>query len=343
MTKEELIKELREAAISEEQIALVCEYCNEYPSIFKFPLYNAEDWDEVLADSNKNFEDYKAWYEARIFDRADVLEEIFPIMVPVVKNFIKSQTPLGAEEIMQEAALLTPLTHAIGSSISAPILGILQHDHWRIDFDTILIFGISWVVKDLEALDSFPADDIDDANLLTVFLVASLNIFTLLCTTFEDVMRSRASYCEICNRISNQVEFIKSVCELEESHPDHQRKSIAAAIRKLQQTGNDKEQTFFHKYQWCGIFNVMSEYNLLNDKQAATFCRICNNPKSPAYFLPDDHYTLNNPYVPGKSDDKESTWNQLISHNKNTETKKKNTEKTEKEFILLLKDEGVIE
>ena len=120
----------------------------------------------------------------------------------------------------------------------------------------------------------------------------------------------------------------------------NRNREIAVAIYKLQ-TMADKDFEFKYKYQWIGIYEVMCEHHLLSDDEKSTFCRICNSPDSPNYFLPEDEHKLPNAYVPGESWEKDSTWHQLSSHG-GTPRQRKNIDKTKREFELLLKEHGVI-
>lgn len=120
----------------------------------------------------------------------------------------------------------------------------------------------------------------------------------------------------------------------------NRNREIAAAIWKLQ-TMSDKDFGFRFKYQWIGVYEVMCEQRLLSDDEKSTFCRICNSPDSPDYFLPENEDELPNAYVPGDAADKESTWHQLSSHG-DTPRQRQIIEKTKKEFTLLLKEQGVI-
>lgn len=125
-----------------------------------------------------------------------------------------------------------------------------------------------------------------------------------------------------------------------EELPQNRLDSIAEAIRTLQET-RDKDFEFKYKYQWIGVYEVMCEHQFLPDNEKSTFCRICNSPNSPNYFLPEDEHKLPNAYVPGESWEKDSTWHQLSSHG-STPRQRKIIDKTKREFELLLEEHGVI-
>lgn len=120
----------------------------------------------------------------------------------------------------------------------------------------------------------------------------------------------------------------------------NRNREIALAIRKLQ-TKADKDFCFRYKYQWIGVYEVMCEQHLLPDGEKSTFCRLCNSPENREYFLPEDEDQLPNPYIPGESWDKESTWHQLSSHG-DTPKQRRVIEKTKKEFFNLLREQEVI-
>ena len=125
-----------------------------------------------------------------------------------------------------------------------------------------------------------------------------------------------------------------------EELPQNRLDSIAEAIRTLQET-HGRDIVFKYKYQWIGIYEVMCEHHLLPDNEKSTFCRICNSPDDPNYFLPEDEYELPNAYIPGKSGEKGSTWDHLVAHGKEPR-QRKNIDSTKKEFELLLEEHGVI-
>lgn len=120
----------------------------------------------------------------------------------------------------------------------------------------------------------------------------------------------------------------------------NRNREIALAIRKLQ-TMSDKDFSFRYKYQWIGVYEVMCDQHLLPDGEKSTFCRLCNSPDNREYFLPEDEDQLPNPYIPGESGDKESTWHQLSSHG-DTPKQQRVIEKTKKEFLNLLREQEVI-
>ena len=137
-----------------------------------------------------------------------------------------------------------------------------------------------------------------------------------------------------------ELDQLKDTLEDWEGSPQNRLESIAEAIGTLQET-HGRDIVFKHKYQWIGIYEVMCEHHLLLDNEKSTFCRICNSPDDPNYFLPEDEYELPNAYIPGKSGEKGSTWDHLVAHGKEPR-QRKNIDKTKREFELLLKEHGVI-
>ena len=137
-----------------------------------------------------------------------------------------------------------------------------------------------------------------------------------------------------------ELDQLKDTFEDWEGLPQNRLESIAEAIRTLQET-HGRDIVFKHKYQWIGIYEVMCEHHLLPDNEKSTFCRICNSPDDPNYFLPEDEYELPNAYIPGKSGEKGSTWDHLVAHGKEPR-QRKNIDSTKREFELLLEEYGVI-
>lgn len=137
-----------------------------------------------------------------------------------------------------------------------------------------------------------------------------------------------------------ELDQLKDTVEDWEGSPQNRLESIAEAIRTLQET-HGRDIVFKHKYQWIGIYEVMCEHHLLPDNEKSTFCRKCNSPDDPNYFLPEDEYELPNAYIPGKSGEKGSTWDHLVAHGKEPR-QRKNIDSTKREFELLLEEHGVI-
>lgn len=359
MTKDELVESLTGCELPEDQLALACEVYDKCPNAFvpdreMYISLAVEERDWVAA----HFEDCRE----EVFLRNDV-STYFPATGDVRQALRQQVLHAIMPELDSLHGQFTPEAMIFGYLISywvfcAEDAGCMlegMHEH-TIHTMALLVL---W-----EAFDEEMADVEDE------FLQSSLvYAISLHAARIRDVSTSNEEYTELVTQVYPEYENVHeryvAPCTptmaaldaldakfqaLTDERDALQRrlnrgKDIAAAIRNLQIYG-DKDESFKYQYQWKGVYEVMKEYHLLRDDKVATFCRICNNPDSPEYFLPEDEAELPNHYIGdkgGKSYDRGTTWHQISSRNGNEERKKMMIDKTKKEFSLLLKEHGIIE
>ena len=355
MTKEELVEFLTGCELPEDQLALACEVYDKCPNAFVpdremyIPLA-VEERDWVAA----HFEDCRE----EVFLRNDV-STYFPATGDVRQALRQQVLHAIMPEFDSLHGQFTPEAMIFGYLISywvfcAEDAGCMlegMHEH-TIHMMALLVL---W-----EAFDEEMAD-VDDEFIQSSLVYA----ISLHAARIRGVSTSNEEYTELVTQVYPEYENVHeryvAPCTptmaaldalddkfqaLTDERDALQRRlnrnrEIAVAIWKLQ-TMADKDFKFRYKYQWIGIYEVMCEHHLLSDEEKSTFCRICNSPDSPDYFLPDNEHELPNPYVPGGSWEKDSTWYQLSSHG-NTPRQRREIDKTKKEFSLLLKEHGIIE
>ena len=361
MTKDELLEFLAACGIDDEQVSIACEFFGAHPECFV--------WEDE--NMNNSIDDEEAFLKS---DEEDLRREISH-HVPLG---VSTATSEAREALLTHTTLLYNVDRDdIYSSLTRDVLitgGLLCEClfAWRdlcptnLELKTQIHMAILPIINHRVYLERVGSKPMNPEK------------FWIGCTTYvEQMMGLKAkSYWEVegfktpleywkqekinkpemagfldreiisiqemkcaLDALDNKFDALKEERDQLERRVNRNRE-IAVAIRKLQ-TMNDKDFRFRYKYQWIGVYEVMCDQHLLPDGEKSTFCRLCNSPDNREYFLPEDEAQLPNPYVPGESGDKESTWHQLSSHG-DTPKQQRVIEKTKKEFLNLLREQGII-
>lgn len=342
---------------SQEQISLACAFYGEYPEDF---VWEADSFTQLYEEvSQRMVKDFKDIRRMMCPIQVGELEEVFSVTAEArtsVSRTIIHAAKLNPDEIYSS---LTPEAMTLGELIATHIYPIFIYANSGMVFDTLVRIGTYIVCEAMgKNVYDFPKDILIGALVYATGLIewaimdGSEDVndgIDIAVERFED--KYFAKYAEHILKPSlitiDALDALDAKFQALTDERDalqrrlNRNREIAVAIWKLQ-TMADKDFKFRYKYQWIGIYEVMCGHHLLSDEEKSTFCRICNSPDSPDYFLPDNEHELPNPYVPGESWEKDSTWHQLSSHG-DTPRQRREIDKTKKEFSLLLKEHGIIE
>lgn len=354
MTKEELVSFLSQEGVTEEQIVLACKMFDAKPQGFvpQRHLYiqlaeEEQQWvnehheacrNEVFLKTDLN-PYYAATGDVRGALRQQILHAVTPDVNGIYDNLTRNAMTLGY--------LISFWVHAADEVDIIPE-GMLCNTL------NLMAFGV--IAESMQReVQSMTEDELQSAMAYAVSLYSTrvINICVPQNEIKQQIVKVYPEFSGIHERfIEPSISTFAALDALDSkfqtlnqeneklSRQLNRNREIAAAIRKLQ-TKADKDFQFRYKYQWIGVYEVMGEQHLLPDGEKSTFCRLCNSPDNREYFLPEDENQLPNPYIPGESWDKESTWHQLSSHG-DTPKQRRVIEKTKKEFSNLLREQGII-
>lgn len=366
MTKDELLEllatdeakeELAAAEIPDEQVALIVDmYERHADRIAHYTKRFVEKKDRLWADEEPYYE-----IQRELFFRLDIdcsqhdlaTKDMRVIKWQQTRQYLMS---VAADEVRMGDELyshFTPLAMRFGLYVAEWARGMekdgtLPPEAWAKTIYLFVMFEVLILTGDLfvgrmtpEELQAavYYANNVISFNKSYEWNDDGKEVSAMVDEHTYDFLKQGKKECEVLDALDDKFDALKEERDQLERRVNRNRE-IAVAIRKLQ-TMSDKDFRFRYKYQWIAVYEVMCDQHLLPDGEKSTFCRLCNSPNNREYFLPEDEAQLPNPYVPGESWDKNSTWHQLSSHG-DTPKQEREIKKTKKEFFNLLKEQGVI-
>lgn len=366
MTKDELMEflatddarvELAAAEIPEEQVALVVDmYERHADRMAHYAKRFVEIKDRIWADEEPYYEVQRDLLFRLDFDYSQLdlaTEDMRVIQLRQARQYAKTQSPAEWEIAGELYPYFTPLAMRFGIYVAEWTRamekdGILPPEAWPKTVFFFVMVEVLILTDDLfvgrmmpEELQAaiFYANAVIGFNKVYEWNDEGKEVVALYSNDHFEYIKQSKEMGDKLDALDDKFDALKEERNQLERRLNRNRE-IALAIRKLQ-TKADKDFCFRYKYQWIGVYEVMCEQHLLPDGEKSTFCRLCNSPDNREYFLPEDEDQLPNPYIPGESWDKESTWHQLSSHG-DTPKQRRVIEKTKKEFFNLLREQEVI-